>query len=92
MEFNLHDFQSFQNRLKLLESLGDGTETFTEEIDIYGKMKNLEIYPYYNQLDEEFDEIKTQISPENVTMIDMIIKTKKSHLFHLLPLLSDFIT
>jgi hypothetical protein len=29
---------------------------------------------------------------ENVTMMDLVLKNKKSHLFQLMPLLSEFIT
>ena len=52
------------------------------------KLKNLEIYANYLN----FEEDPNFSTGEKVTMMDLIIKNKKSHLFHLLPLLSDFIT
>lgn len=40
----LHNFKSFENNLRILESLGDGTETFTEKLEMYGKLRNLDLY------------------------------------------------
>ena len=53
---------------------------------VLDKLKNLEIYPNYLNFDGN------EISNENITMMDIIMKNKKSHMFHLLPLLSEFIT
>ncbi len=49
-------------------------------------MKNLEIYPNYNHFDGN------ELQNDNISMMDIIMKNKKSHLFSLLPLLSEFIT
>ena len=48
------------------------------------KLKNLNIYPNYNRLDNQEAEPKE--------MMDFILMKKKSHLISLLPLLSEFIT
>jgi hypothetical protein len=53
------------------------------------KLKNLEIYPNYLNFEEDPNFYK---NIENVSMTGLIMKNKKSHLFQLLPLLSDFIT
>ena len=53
---------------------------------VLDKLKNLEIYPNYLNFDGN------EVTIENITMMDIIMKNKKSHLFHLLPLLSEFIT
>jgi hypothetical protein len=53
-------------------------------------MKNLEIYPNYLNTDD--DSGNTSVSLDNITMMDIIMKNRKSHLFSLLPLLSEFIT
>ena len=52
------------------------------------KLKNLEIHPNYTN----FEEDPNFAMNDNITMMDLIIKNKKSFLFNLLPLLSDFIT
>ena len=50
------------------------------------KMKNLEIYPNYLNLDEgENYQILNNV-------MEIVMKNKKSHLFSLLPFLSEFIT
>jgi len=54
------------------------------------KLKNLEIYPNYLNYDEDPNFNKYTL--ENVTMMDLIMKNKKSHMFQLMPLLSEFIT
>jgi hypothetical protein len=54
------------------------------------KLKNLEIYPNYLNFEE--DPNFSKVTLDNIGMMDIIIKNKKSHLFILLPLLSDFIT
>ena len=54
------------------------------------KLKNLEIYPNY--LNFEDDPNFNKYTLENITMNDIIMKNKKSHLFQLLPHLSEFIT
>ncbi len=54
------------------------------------KLKNLEIYPNY--LNYEDDPNFNKYTVENISMMDLIMKNKKSHLFQLLPLLSEFIT
>ena len=48
------------------------------------KLKNLNVYPNYNRLDDQEAEPKE--------MMDFILMKKKSHLISLLPLLSEFIT
>ena len=53
-------------------------------------MKNLEIYPNYLNYDDDPNFNKYTV--ENVTMMDLVLKNKKSHLFQLMPLLSEFIT
>jgi hypothetical protein len=52
------------------------------------KLKNLEIYPNYTHFEEDLKSLQN----DNINMMDLIIKNKKSHLFSLLPLLSEFIT
>ena len=54
------------------------------------KLKNLEIYSNYLNYDDDPNFNKYTL--ENINMIDLIMKNKKSHLFQLLPLLSEFIT
>jgi hypothetical protein len=51
------------------------------------KMKNLEIYPNYLNVEEG-----ENISSGSNNVMDIIMKNKKSHLFSLLPFLSEFIT
>ena len=51
------------------------------------KMKNLEIYPNYLNVEEG-----DNISCGNNNVMDIVMKNKKSHLFSLLPFLSEFIT
>ena len=50
------------------------------------KMKNLEIYPNYLILDDG------DIIQNLNNVMEIVMKTKKSHLFNLLPFLSEFIT
>jgi hypothetical protein len=54
------------------------------------KLKNLEIYPNYLNYDDDPNFNKYTL--ENISMMDLILKNRKSHLFQLLPLLSEFIT
>jgi len=54
------------------------------------KLKNLEIYSNYLYFDDESS--TGSLSIESIQVMDIVIKNKKSHLFQLLPLLSDFIT
>jgi hypothetical protein len=54
-------------------------------------LKNLEVFPNYLNFDEDPNYMKNE-DINNITIIDLIMRNKKSHLFHLLPLLSDFIT
>jgi hypothetical protein len=51
------------------------------------KMKNLEIYPNYLNVEEG-----DNITSGNNNVMDIIMRNKKSHLFSLLPFLSEFIT
>ena len=53
-------------------------------------MKNLEIFPNYLNYDDDPEFNKYTL--ENIGMMDLVMKNKKSHLFQLLPLLSEFIT
>jgi hypothetical protein len=55
------------------------------------KLKNLEVYPNYLNYDEDPNYLKNE-DINNINIIDLIMRNRKSHLFHLLPLLSDFIT
>jgi hypothetical protein len=55
---------------------------------VLDKMKSLEIYPNYLNTDDDV----THLTIDNITMMDLIMKNRKSHLFSLLPLLSEFIT
>ena len=50
----------------------------------------MEIYPNYLNYEDESN--YPQLTIENVTMSDLIMRNKKSHLFQLLPLLSEYIT
>ena len=59
---------------------------------VLDKLKQLEIYPEYNKI-EEISGKKKEIHIENEQEImNFILKKKKSHLISLLPLLSEFIT
>jgi hypothetical protein len=51
----------------------------------------LEVFPNYLNFDEDPNYMKNE-NIDTITIIDLIMRNKKSHLFHLLPLLSDFIT
>lgn len=51
-------------------------------------LKSLELYPNYHLIDEEVVNKKA----EDVTINDTIMKSKKSHLFSLMPYFSEFIT
>lgn len=50
-------------------------------------MRNLEIFPNYL----DFEESSTK-SLDEIMIMDLVLKNKKSHLFSLLPLLSEYIT
>lgn len=54
------------------------------------KLKNLEIYPNYLNYDNDPNFNKYTL--DNITMIDLIMRNKKSHIFQLMPLLAEFIT
>jgi hypothetical protein len=54
------------------------------------KLRNLEIYPNYLVIDDEGS--RKNLSYDEINMMDLIMKNRKSHLFSLLPLLSEFIT
>lgn len=54
------------------------------------KLKNLEIFSNY--LNYEDDPNFNKYTLENISMMDLIMKNRKSHLFQLMPLLSEFIT
>jgi hypothetical protein len=53
-------------------------------------LKNLEIFPNYLNYDDDPEFNKYTL--ENINIMDLVMKNKKSHLFQLLPLLSEFIT
>ena len=50
------------------------------------EIKNLEIYPNFNNFDDN-----KKNSNEIIKLTDIIIKSKKAHLFLLQPVLSEFI-
>ncbi len=54
------------------------------------KLKNLEIYANYLNYDDDPNFNKYTL--ESISMMDLIMKNRKSHLFQLMPLLSEFIT
>ena len=56
---------------------------------VLDKLKNLELYPNYLNFEE--DPNYGKITNGDTNMMDIIVKSKKSHIFQLLPLLSDFI-
>ena len=58
---------------------------------VLDKLKQLEIYPEYNKIDEMSGNKEIQYEKEQEIM-NYILKKKKSHLISLLPLLSEFIT
>jgi hypothetical protein len=53
------------------------------------KLRNLEIYLNYLVIDDEGS--RKNLSYDEINMMDLIMKNRKSHLFSLLPLLSEFI-
>ena len=58
-----------------------------EIVDLLNNLKDLEIFPNINLIEE--NEIKEK--KEEITVFDIISKTKKIHLFYLQPVLNDFV-
>ena len=59
---------------------------------VLDKLKKLEIFPEYNKINEIDGEKKEAKNENEQTIMNFILKKKISHLFSLLPLLSEFIT
>ena len=59
-----------------------------EIVNLLENVKNLEIFPNINMLEK--DE-KEEEKKEDITVFDVIRKTKKIHLFYIQPVLNDFI-
>ena len=59
-----------------------------EIVNLLENIKNLEIFPNINMLEK--DE-KEEEKKEDITVFDVIRKTKKIHLFYIQPILNDFI-
>ena len=57
----IHSFKIFESNLQILESLGDGTETFTEKLEMYGKLSNLDLYGCPTEWGEEIEEATGEI-------------------------------
>ena len=58
-----------------------------EIISLLNNVKNLEIYPDFNELKRS----ETDNKNEEITIYDAISKSKKIHLFYIQPILNDFI-
>ena len=58
-----------------------------EIISLLNNVKNLEIYPDFNELKRS----ETDNKNEEITIYDAISKSKKIHLFYIQPILTDFI-
>jgi len=88
-----------QKMIKLLKkyrddeiSLGDlpMSRARTKEIIILlQNIKNLEVFPNINLIESNEEEKKN--NKEEITVFDIVSKTKKVHLFYLQPILNDFI-
>ena len=59
-----------------------------EIIDLLKNAKELEMFPNFNIIDSNE---KNEIKKEEMTVFDVVSKTKKIHLFYLQPILTDFI-
>ena len=59
-----------------------------EIVEMLDNIKNLELFPNINQIEpeEEVEVIKKEIS-----IFDLLSKTKKIHLFYLQPILNEFV-
>ena len=60
-----------------------------EIIILLQNIKNLEVFPNINLI--ESNEEKKENNKEDITVFDIVSKTKKIHLFYLQPILNDFI-
>jgi hypothetical protein len=91
-----------QKMIKLLNryredeiSLGDlpMSRARTKEIIILlQNIKKLEVFPNINLIDSDGEEKENNIeNKEEITVFDIVSKTKKIHLFYLQPILNDFI-
>ena len=91
-----------QKMIKLLKkyrddeiSLGDlpMSRTRTKEIIILlQNIKNLEVFPNINLIEgNEEEKESNKENKEEITVFDIVSKTKKIHLFYLQPILNDFI-
>ena len=60
-----------------------------EIISLLNNIKDLEIYPYFNDLNKQGLLLEEQ--NENAIFYDAISKSKKMHLFYIQPILNDFI-
>jgi hypothetical protein len=63
-------------------------ERYVEIINLLQNVKNLEIYPDFNIIEKNEKEEKNK---KEVTVFDIVSKTKKLHLFYIQPILNDFI-
>ena len=64
-------------------------ERYTEIRNLLLNIKNLEIYPDINNIDK--NEKEEEEEKKEITVFDIVSKTKKLHLFYIQPILNDFI-
>ena len=82
---NLKNFRDYEDKLNDVPLNQDRVK---EMVELLNNIKDLELFPNINQLEIE-EEI--EIKKKEVSIFDLLAKTKKIHLFYLQPILNDFI-
>ena len=81
----LKNYREYEKKLNEIPMNPDRVKEIVEMLD---NIKNLELFPNINQIEpeEEVEVIKKEIS-----IFDLLSKTKKIHLFYLQPILNEFV-
>ena len=80
----LKNFRDYENKMNGVPLNQDRVK---EMVELLKNIKDLELFPNINQLEIE-EEI--EIKKNEITVFDLLAKTKKIHLFYLRPILNDF--
>ena len=81
----LKNFRDYENKL---DDVPLNQDRVQEIVDLLKNIKDLELFPNINQLEIE-EEI--EFKKKEITVFDLLAKTKKIHFFYLQSILNDFI-